>query len=197
LRVATLAMRAALPVHTLTAAGLLVLVLGTGTARAERIPVISLGGTIDFRFTAPSWDAAQKKQTPEVFGGAQLTLAFEDAPLPLTAWGHVAAEGRLVPELIVGELGNTEYAEGYLGAGLRAEIHMAGPKARAGFYVAGRGLVIGAHRDSAAEFVIGDYLLLRNMTRIGVEGGAMVRPDDRDGNHELDATMRVYVGWRL
>lgn len=168
-----------------------------GTARADRIPVLTLGGTIDFRFTAPTWDAAEKKQTPDPFGGAQLTLAFEDAPLPLTAWGHVAAEGRLVPELIVGELGNSEYAEGYVGAGVRAEIHMAGPKARAGFYVAGRGLVIGAHRDSAAEFVVGDYILLKSMTRIGVEGGAMVRPQDRDGNHELDATMRVYVGWKL
>ena len=39
--------------------------------------------------------------------------------------------------------------------------------------------------------------MLRNMTRIGVEGGAMVRPEDRDGNHELDVVMRLYVGWRI
>ncbi|MBV8760478.1 MAG: hypothetical protein JO257_24515 [Deltaproteobacteria bacterium] len=178
-------------------AAIAVLLVTTGTSYADRIPVITLGGTIDFRFTSPTWDAAEKKQTPDAFGGAQLTLSFEDAPLPLTQWGHVAGEARLVPELIVGELGNDQYAEGYVGAGLRGEIHMAGPKARAGFYTAARGLIIGAHRDSAAEFVIGDYILLKSMTRIGVEGGAMVRPQDRDGNHELDATMRVYVGWRL
>ena len=175
----------------------LVLTTAAGTARADRIPGLTLGGTLDFRFTAPTWDAAEKQQTPDAFGGLQATLSFEDAPLPLTPWGHVSAEGRLVPELIIGELGNNQYAEGYLGAGLRAEIHMAGPKARAGFYTAARGLVIGANRDSAAEFVVGDYVLVKSMTRIGVEGGAMVRPSDRDGNHELDATMRVYVGWRL
>ena len=74
---------------------------------------------------------------------------------------------------------------------------MAGPKARAGFYIAGRGLVNGAHRDAAGEFVIGDYIMLPRMARVGVEGGAMVRPQDRDGNHELDAVMRLYVGWRI
>ena len=178
-------------------AAFVLVLLATGVAHADRIPVISLGGTTDFRFTSPTWDAAEKKQTPDVFAGLQATLSFENAPLPLTPMGHVAGDLRLTPELILGELGNATYAEGYLGAGLRGEIHMAGPKARAGFYIAARGLVIGAHRDSAAEFVMGDYLLVKSMTRIGVEGGAMVRPQDRDGNHELDATMRIYIGWRL
>lgn len=188
-------MRAALLlVRTLPAAGL---VLAIGTAHADRFPVLTLGTTMDMRFAARTWDVAERKQTPDPYFGMQATLSFEDAPLPLTPMGHVAAEGRLVPELIAGELDNDKLAEGYVGAGLRAEIHMAGPKARAGFYVAGRGYVIGAHRDSAAEFVIGDYLMIRGMTRIGVEGGAMVRPQDRDGNHDLDVTMRLYVGWRI
>lgn len=169
----------------------------TGTAHAERVPIITLGATMDLRFASPTWDGAQRKQTPDPYGGGQLTLSFEDAPLALTRPRTVAGELRLVPELIVGELGNDQYAEGYVGAGLRGEIHMAGPKARAGFYLAARGLIIGANRNSAAEFVMGDYVMLRNMTRVGVEGGAMVRPEDRDGNHALDVVMRLYVGWRI
>lgn len=77
-------------------------------------------------------------------------------------------------------MSSDQLAEGYIGAGLRAELQMAGPKARAGFYVAGRGLVIGAHRDAAGELVMGDYLI-----------------QDRDGNHELGVVTRLYVGWRL
>jgi len=182
-------------------AALLALVLPTvvaiGTAHADRVPIITLGGTLDMRFAQPTWDAAQKQQTPDVFGGAQVTLAFEDRPLPLTPYGKVAGEGRLVPELLAGFVSNDKYAEGYIGAGLRAELHMAGPKARAGFYIAGRGLVIGAHRDAAAEFVIGDYIMGPRMVRFGVEGGAVIRPEDRDGNHELGVVSRLYVGWRL
>jgi hypothetical protein len=175
---------------------LLAILVVPSVASADRVPVLTLGATMDLRFSARTWQVAETKQTPDPFGGGQLTLAFEDAPLPLTTPGSVRAGGRLVPELIAGVLGNNLFAEGYIGAGLRAELHMAGPKARAGFYIAGRGLVIGAHRDSAAEFVVGDYIMLRNMTRIGVEGGAMVRPEDRDRNHELDVTMRLYVGWK-
>jgi hypothetical protein len=171
--------------------------LMAGTAHADRVPIVTLRGTLDLRFAAPTWNVAENKQQPDVFGGAQLTLAFEDRPLPLTPYGKVAGEGRLVPELIVGALSGDRYAEGYIGAGVRAELHMAGPKARAGFYIAGRGLVIGANRDSAAEFVAGDYIMGPNMMRFGVEGGAMIRPEDRNGNHELDVTMRLYVGWRI
>lgn len=171
--------------------------LAPGTAHADRVPIITLGGTLDMRFAGKTWDAAEAKQQPDVFGGGQLTLAFEDRPLPLTPYGTATAEGRLVPELIAGIVSSDRYAEGYIGAGVRAELHVAGPKARAGFYIAGRGLVIGANRDSAAEFVVGDYIMGPKMIRFGVEGGAMIRPEDRDGNHSLDCTARLYVGWRL
>lgn len=182
------------------AAPFAVLLLATGTARAERVPIITLGGTLDMRFAAPTWQVAETKQTPDVFGGMQVTLAFEDKPLPLTPRGKVAGEGRLVPELIAGFVSSDRYAEGYVGAGVRAEVHVAGPKVNAGFYIAGRGLVIGAHHDAAGEFVIGDYIMLPHMTRMtrfGVEGGAVVRPEDRDADHELGVVARLYVGWRI
>jgi hypothetical protein len=176
----------------------LALVLATGTAHADRVPVITLGATLDLRFAGKTWDIAETKQQPDAFGGGEVMLAFEERPLPLTPMGKVAGECRLVPELIAGALTGDRYAEGYVGAGVRAELHVAGPKANAGFYIGGRGLVIGANRNSAAEFVVGDYIMAGpKMMRFGVEGGAMIRPEDRDGNHDLDVTMRLYAGWRL
>jgi len=172
--------------------------LATGTANADRMPVLSLGGAVDMRFHGQTWDhAANKDEDPSVFGDTRLTLAFEDRPMPMLPRGVVAAQGRLVPELFVGAALGERLGEAYAGAGVRGELALASWKMRTSMYVAARGLVIGSPRDAAGEFALGQYILLRGATRFGWEGGAVVRPRDRQGGHGLDAIARLYVGWSI
>lgn len=174
-----------------------VIVLASATASADRTAVLSVGGVMDMRFSGHTWDQANKQDTPDLFAGPRVTLAFEDPLLPKTPKGKVAADARLVPELLAGALLGSTLGEGYGGAGLRGELDLASWKARLGMYVAARGLVIGSHRNATAELALGEYIQITDKTRFGWEGAALVRPQDREGDHELDCLVTMYVGVRL
>ncbi len=173
----------------------------TATAAADRAPVISIGGVIAAR------SYANQQSDPEAVGGGRLTLAFEDAPIAIPA-GPFAHSERLVPELVAGFLSNDTRAEGFVGAGVRAEIQLArnasGPipfRSRMSIYTAARAKIIGKHQDPGGELVIGEYILLgRGSTRFGWEGGLGLRRVD-DGasarSPQLEALLDIYIGWAL
>ncbi|HEY1554110.1 MAG TPA: hypothetical protein VGF94_04710 [Kofleriaceae bacterium] len=176
----------------------LAVLLVSATAHADRSTVMALGVTGDARATGATYSAAGDSNDLAKLGGARLTLTFEEPALPIPEPGAVATDGRLVPELVAGFLADDVHAEGFVGAGLRAEFDMASHRRAwpmlTGVYVAGRGLVIGAHQDPGAEFVLGEYLALAHGRRFGWEGGAIMRP--RGDSRELDAVVTLYYGWR-
>ncbi len=174
-----------------------VILLAAGTASADRIPVLSVGGAMDLHFHGTTWDyAANKDENPTAFVDTRLTLAFED-PIPTLPRGAIGAQARLVPELLLGAELGSDRGEAYVGAGVRGEIALISWKMRTSMYAAARGFVIGSPRDAASEFALGQYIMLRGATRFGWEGAAVIRPNDRDGTHELDAVARLYVGWQI
>ncbi len=172
-------------------------VLAVAPARADRIPFVTLGGTLDFRFSGHTWNAANDNNDPDVLGGGRLTLSFEDRPLPLQPRGVVRGELRLVPELMAGAFAGSQLGEAYAGAGLRGEVALSCQRIRASLYLAGRGLVMGEHRDGVGEAAWGMSLTLRSGTRIGIEEAVDVRPRDHVGNRELDVGATLFVGWAL
>jgi hypothetical protein len=178
-------------------AAALVIVLASGTAWADRTPVVAIGGVMDLRFLGHDWDQANKQQQPDISAGPRVTLTFEDPLPPKPPKGTANAEGRLVPELFAGAFFGANIGEGYAGAGLRGELMLAAPKARLGMYIAARGFAIGLHRDGAGEFAVGEYIQITDKLRFGWEGAAVVRPQDRNGDRELDCLVNAYVGWRL
>jgi hypothetical protein len=185
-------------------AGLVVLSLAAASpARADRSTVWSLGATLDERALGTSFSDAGTEPA-RALGGARLTLAFEDAPLAMPPPGLYEAGVRFVPELLAGFLADDTRAEGYVGAGLRAEIDLASNRHLAnmhtGIYLAARGIAIGKQQDGAAEFAMGEYLSHGpDLRRFGWEGSVLVRPHpsgQADGTRELDALMSLYVSWR-
>jgi hypothetical protein len=175
----------------------LVAIASPAAARAERTSVITLGITGDGR---------ARGATAEIhwLGGARASLAFEDAPLEIPPAGLIDHDFRLTPELLAGFLSDDRHAEGYVGAGLRGELHLAshrnGMMMRTAMYVAARAIAIGKHQDGATELVVGEYLSRgAGKTRFGWEGGAMLRPRSHaqpDRARELGAIMSIYVAWQ-
>lgn len=179
----------------------IVIVALTASAHAERAPVITVGATM-----AVTSSAHSTRDDSELVYGARLTLAFEDAPIavpPPTMWDSSA---RLVPELIAGFLSNDVRAEGFAGAGVRAEIQLARNavqpwryQRRIALYAAARAKIVGKHQDPGAEFVIGEYILLgHHATRFGWEGGLGVveRPERApDRATQLEGLLTIYLGW--
>jgi hypothetical protein len=171
-------------------------VLASGSAWADRAPVWTIGGVIDLRFVGHTWDSANKQDTPTVAAGPRVMLTFEDPLLPKPPKGKVSADARLVPELFAGANFDATVGEGYAGAGVRGEIDIASWRARLAMYMSARGFVIGLHRDGAGEFAVGEYIHLADHFRFGWEAAAVVRPQDREGDRELDCDVTMYVGWR-
>ena len=184
-------------------AAILVL-LAASPATADRT-MVTLGGTFGVRDTTAN---AEMVPVPEPLGGGRLTLSFGDYPAAFPVERDVTNyEGRLVPELRVGFLANDVKAEGELGAGLRGELQLSTLgrkpfwiKIRVGLYAAARAEVIGANRDPAAEFALGDYVWFANgRGRVGIEGGMMLRRQMFDGMLATKASpvWTIYLGWAL
>jgi hypothetical protein len=149
-------------------------------ARAERTTAITAGGLMTV--TAASLEAQAEAQ----FGG-RLALSWEHARIAMPATPGYAVDGLLVPELHVGTSQDDERIEALLGAGLRAELRMAQREmgllrisARATFYAAVRGSIVGKARDPALELVFGEQIYLGKTarTRIVLEGGYYERRHD-------------------
>jgi hypothetical protein len=178
---------------------LLVLALLAAPVYADRSTTFEVGLTGDVRAMGASFAEAGASSDLAKLAGLQLVLSFEDAPLALPAPGRVAAELRLVPELLAGFVADTVHAEGMIGGGLRGELQLAANKqsaVRTSLYLAARAVAIGAHRDGAVELMMGEYLTLAHDRRFGWEGGAMIRPRTDGVDHELDTLLTIYYGWR-
>jgi hypothetical protein len=181
---------------------LLVAVLMSSTAFADRSATFELGVTGDVRAQGSSFSQAGASNDLATLAGLQLVVGFERAPLAIPAPGGLDHELRVVPELLAGFVADSSHAEGFAGAGLRGELQLAvNRKAsmRIAMYVAARAIAIGAHQDGAAEFVAGEYLTLAHGNRFGWEGGAMIRPRSdvpADQARELDTVLTIYYGWQ-
>jgi hypothetical protein len=174
------------------------------TASADRSTVMSVGLTGDARANGASYSDAGGSPVSGLLAGARLSLTFEDAPVAIPPPGLIDHDARIVPELFAGFLANDVHAEGYVGAGARLEAQLASNMRRAnlrtGIYVAGRGVIIGKHQDGALELALGEYLEHgAGRTRFGWEAAVMMRPRNdaaADRDHELDALVSIYLGWR-
>jgi hypothetical protein len=178
----------------------LVIALLTTTAYADRSGVLSAAITGDARATGPDFSTASQNSTSFVWG-ARATLAFEEPTLPMPQGDWYVSDATLVPELLAGFLADDTRAEGYIGAGARAELRFASNRAAANqhtaLYGAARAIVIGKHQDSATEFAIGGYLAHgADHRRFGWETAVMMRPQDRGNAHELDCLVSLYTSWR-
>lgn len=179
----------------------------SSVAHADRSAVLSVGGmfggTGDFDGgrADPAW-------------GARLSLGFED-PLPdMPVTRGYSWDGALVPELVAGGLvlPEAQRADGYFGAGVRAELRFAQREmgllrvsARGAGYVALRGLVVGEDRTGLFEVAIGEYFARhRNATRIGYEIDVMMQqdrtaedPTGESGARTVGLLTQIYVGGSL
>jgi hypothetical protein len=176
-----------------------IVLVAAAPAHADRSPVLEVGAVLDGRSTATTFDQAGKQEV-RLLAGAQLVVGFEDAPLAIPAPGEIDADLRLVPELIAGFVADDRHGEGYVGGGLRGELHFAsnrrGYRMRTVAYTAARAIAIGENRDGAVELVLGEYLYMSRDRRFGWEGGALIRPRaERSDERELDAVVSIYVGW--
>jgi hypothetical protein len=177
--------------------------LAAAPASADRTMSSWIGVTLDGRASGPTFTAAGNSTDVSPYGGARLTLSFDEAPPPIPLPGVVTFGGRLVPELLAGFLADDVRAEGYVGAGVRAECWMSSHRRsaaiRTAIYLAARAIAIGAHQDGAAELVLGEYLLTGPRSVFGWEGGAMMRARNDVASsdaRELDAVLTIFVGWR-
>jgi hypothetical protein len=168
-------------------------------ARAD--VVTTLGISLDARATGPTFEKAGDSQVNAILGGGRLTMSFESAPLAAPPPGLYVRDARIVPELLAGFVADDTHAEGYVGAGARLELRIASMRHerlwRGGFYLAGRGLLVGGHQDGGIELALGSYLTTERGTRIGWESAAIMRPRHdatADQARELDALVTLYVG---
>jgi hypothetical protein len=177
------------------------LVVVTSIAHADRAVVDTLSVTADMRARGRTFGEAGDSNDPSWLGGARLAVTFEEPELPGPPYGTQYGF-RLVPELFAGFLADDKHAEGYLGAGARAELHIAGRRhgrlRRLVTYFPARALVIGGHQDPGVELGIGQYFPLRDHRRVGYEYVIMWR--DRPNaapaaERELNGLLSVFVSW--
>jgi hypothetical protein len=142
--------------------------------------------------------------------GLRLTLAWEHAPLAMPAEPGFRAGGALVPELFVGSLADDVHAEGFVGAGVRAELRISQLEmgllklsARGAVYVAARGLVLGEHQAPFGEIAVGDYWAFGRTShlRVGIEGsvlvGAHYQMTDAGRDRRVGGVVQLLLGWGL
>jgi hypothetical protein len=167
-----------------------VFVLAPSTATAERDPIVSfMAGMSAIGPLDPPDDVGGPEDI-----GLQLrgTVAWEQPPLPYKEPRGYAFAGTIVPEIFFGTIMAAEDRTEMVGGGLRLEARFSQRKmgllqvsARGGFYLAGRGgFFTDPERSPFLEGAFGEYVLLGDTARIGVELGFMgIYPpqDDRGG----------------
>jgi hypothetical protein len=186
---------------------LVTLLASVSTARAEeRAMVVTLAGQAGARAIDP--------YSAEDVVGPRLTLAWEHAPLPLPATRGFVVGVALVPELLGGAFFFQDRMEGFIGAGIRAELKLAQREmgllrvtARSNAYLAMRGMAVGEDRDPLVEFAVGqNFIRWHDWTRIGYEVAVLLErrasPSCVDCVYAHDAMetapgvmFQLYVGW--
>ncbi len=186
----------------------LVLAFATSAHAEERRTTIAVGGMLGVFERSTSYEPDYYYAQPEATFGPRITLSWEDAPLAYPDAPGYRFAGAVVPELLGGALVDDVRAQGFIGAGVRAELKMAQREmgllrvsARGGFYLAARGMVIGDERKPLGEFSIGEYICIGQAARIGFEAGLLVGRADRMDTFEADSTKiggaaLFYIGWQ-
>jgi hypothetical protein len=144
---------------------------------------------------------------PEGTFGPRLTLSWEHAPLAMPETRGYRFAGAIVPELVAGAFVDDVRAQGFIGAGLRAELRMSQREmgllrvsARGAAYLAARGIVVGDERKPFGELAIGEYLLIGDTARLGFECDILMGRSDTmfdEPAPNVGVLMQIYVGWRL
>ncbi|HEY5926807.1 MAG TPA: hypothetical protein VIV11_34205 [Kofleriaceae bacterium] len=188
----------------------LLLVLVPSIAHAEeRTTAVTLAGMFGVMERPVRFEPGDPEYwtQPEAIAGPRLTLSWEHAPLELPPTRGYRFAGAIVPELVAGAFIDDHRAQGFVGAGLRAELKMSQREmgllkvsARGAAYVAARGMVVGEERKGFFELAIGDYFVIGRTGRIGFEGGLLLAPreDQMDYDHDrsVGGVMQIYVGWQ-
>jgi hypothetical protein len=180
------------------------LVVPTSVAHADRVTTVNIGGMFG------GVENAHTDESPEMkpAGGPRLTLGWENAPLALPATRGFTADLAFVPEVTAGAIMSDQRGEVMVGVGARAEVRMAQRdggllkvSARAAVYLAVRVLVIGDHKDTAFEGVLGEYLYLgKGRVRLGGEMGVIAREQTNAiyvHNREMGVFASAYLGWAM
>lgn len=176
--------------------------LAPSTAAAERQPIITISGGMS---------AIGPLDPPDAIGGPEdigLQLrgivSFEDAPLPYKEPKGYMFAGTIVPEIFVGTImvSDDDRRTELVGGGLRLEAMFSQRKmgllqvsARGGFYVAGRGgFFTDPDRTLFLEGAFGEYILLGDSARIGVELGFMsIRLDRYENTPGVPVAGAIYA----
>ena len=164
----------------------------------ERSTIITIAGT--FGVLEPTPTMLDYVARPDPMVGPRLLLSWEHAPLELPDTRGYRFAGAIVPELVGGAFIDDVRAQGYIGAGLRAELKMAQREmgllrisARGGLYLAARGMVVGEERLPFGEFTLGEYIYIGRNTRLGFDIGVLAGRNS-DAMFETNETSSTRVG---
>ena len=191
--------------HAVKHAALLILLapaLAHADERATNITIAGMLGAIEGTDTGES-----KFVEPDPLTGPRVTLSFEHAALALPDTRGYRFDGSLVPEITAGAFVDEERAQGFVGAGVRAELRMSQREmglfrvsARGAFYLAGRGLVVGDDRKPYGEVALGEYFIFGSDKRIGFEFSALFtsapKMSEFDDGMRSGGMAQIYLGWK-
>jgi hypothetical protein len=181
------------------------LLAAASTARADREIGHMITLSADISAHGRSFDDAGNSNgsNDSWHAGLRFALAFEQ-PLAIPREPmHQNFDLRLTPELLAGLLVDDTLAEGYIGAGVRGELAVAGRRdathtAKLITYIPVRALLMSSHHDPGIETGLGQFFVLRTGRRIGYEVSVIFRerhdapPAD---SHELHGLFSLLAGW--
>ncbi len=185
---------------------LLVVVLLSSTAFAERTTTVTIGGMFGGAEDLDGVDNYYAQPTMHPTGGPRVTLGFENEPVAMPPSPGYSFAGAFVPEITAGALMSEHRGDLFLGLGARGELQFGQNKqgllqvsARAAVYGAVRVVIIGKEQDTAGDFAIGTYFYVKGRTRIGGELNVMVREAPREfpTEEQMAVFASAYVGWAL
>jgi hypothetical protein len=179
------------------------LVIGTSVAHADRSTTMNIGGM----FGATENALGDQYPVMMIAGGPRVTLAWENPMPAMPGTDGRATDVALVPELTAGAILNEQHGEVMIGVGARGELRMSIKgrgmfgDARIGVYGAARLLVIGEHKDTAAEGAVGAYVYIgKTKIRFGGEAGLIGREQTSSmytRPREMGVFSSMYLGWIL
>ncbi len=152
---------------------------GSATAHAERESIVTFSGGLS---AIGPLDAPDGTGGPEHLG-LQLrgTMSWEEPPLSYQEPKGYRFAGTVVPEIFAGMVSTGDDRSELVGGGLRFELAFSQRRmgllevsARGGCYVAARGgLFTDPARTPFAEGALGEYFLVGDTARLGLELGVM------------------------
>lgn len=192
------------------------LALAPSTAAAERQPILTFSGGMSAigPLDPPIGPAGPEEIGLQVRG----IVSWENAPLPYREPKGYLFAGTIVPEIFAGAIMAGDDRSELVGAGLRLEAMFSQRRmgllevsARGGFYLAARGgFFTDPDRSPFVEGAFGEYILIGDTARVGIElgvmqilleehewaiDGAIAGPPFENGlGHYLNINAAIYLG---